>query len=253
MIEGEESMGRFQGRVAIVTGGGSGIGGATARRLADEGGTVFFADIDEAAAIAKAEAAGGACVGVRVDVGDLESVKQLHATVREKAGRLDILVNAAGTISVQPWDQMTIEGWRRTMRVNLDGVFLMCKASTDLMREGGYGRVVNIASDTLYMGPASMASYVASKGGVLAFTRSLATEMGKYGITANCVCPGLTDTAGIQSGPLKEAFDAVNARQAIKGRATPDDIVPSIAFLSSEEARWVTGQSLLANAGLVRN
>jgi NAD(P)-dependent dehydrogenase (short-subunit alcohol dehydrogenase family) len=246
-------MRRFEGRVAVVTGAGSGIGAVTAARLAREGAQVFFADLDGQAAIAKATDADGDCVGIQVDVGDPDSVQALHQAVRERAGKLDILINAAGTISVRPWDELTIEDWRRTMRVNLDGAFLMCKASTDLMREGGYGRVVNIASDTLYMGPARMAAYVASKGGVLTFTRALATEMGPYGITANCVCPGLTDTAGIQSGPLKEAFEVVNARQAIKGRAVPDDIVPSIAFLASEEAHWVTGQSLLANAGLVRN
>ncbi len=246
-------MNRYEGRVAIVTGAGSGIGAATAQRLASEGAKVFFADLDGQAATAKAAEAGSDCVGVQVDIGDPDSVLALHRVVLERAGKLDILINAAGTISVKPWDELTIEDWRRTMRVNLDGTFLMCKASTDLMREGGYGRVVNIASDTLYMGPPRMAAYVASKGGVLAFTSALATEMGAYGITANCVCPGLTDTAGIQSGPLKEAFDVVSGRQAIKGRAGPDDIVPSIVFLASEEAHWVTGQSLLANAGLVRN
>ena len=136
--------------------------------------------------------------------------------------------------------------------MNLDGLYLMCRASSDLMREGGYGRIVNIASNSIFAGTPNMAHYVAAKGGVFTFTRALATELGAYKITANSVAPGLTDTEGVQETPHKDAFEFVDMLQAIKGRGVPDDIVPAVAFLASEEAHWVTGHCLNADTGMVR-
>ena len=130
------------------------------------------------------------------------------------------------------------------MRVNLDGLYLMCRAGSDLMRKNGYGRIVNICSNSIFAGTPNMAHYVASKGGVITFTRALATELGGYKITVNSVCPGLTDTEGVQASPHKEAFGFVEMLQAIKGMGKPTDIVPAVAFLASEEAHWITGQTL---------
>jgi NAD(P)-dependent dehydrogenase (short-subunit alcohol dehydrogenase family) len=138
------------------------------------------------------------------------------------------------------------------MRVNLDGLYLMCRASSDLMRKNGYGRIVNICSNSIFAGTPNMAHYVASKGGVLTFTRALATELGGHKITANCVAPGLTDTEGVQKTPHKDAFGFVDMLQAIKGKGTPQDIVPAVAFLASEEAHWITGQTLAVDAGMIR-
>jgi NAD(P)-dependent dehydrogenase (short-subunit alcohol dehydrogenase family) len=138
------------------------------------------------------------------------------------------------------------------MRVNLDGLYLMCRASSALMRPRQYGRIVNISSNSIFAGTPNMAHYVASKGGVLAFGRALATELGADRITVNTVCPGLTDTEGVQLTPHKDAFDFVDMLQAIKGRATPADIVPAIAFLASPEAHWITGQALAVDAGMIR-
>jgi len=151
-----------------------------------------------------------------------------------------------------PWDQLTFEEWRRVMRVNLDGLYLMCRASSDLMRKNQYGRIVNISSNSIFAGTPNMAHYVASKGGVLTFTRALATELGAHKITANCVCPGLTETEGVQKTPHKEAFGFVDMLQAIKGKGMPQDIVPAVAFLASEEAHWITGQALAVDAGMIR-
>jgi NAD(P)-dependent dehydrogenase (short-subunit alcohol dehydrogenase family) len=120
------------------------------------------------------------------------------------------------------------------------------------MRQNGYGRIVNICSNSIFAGTPNMAHYVATKGGVMTFSRALATELGGYKITVNCVAPGLTDTEGVQASPHKEAFGFVEMLQAIKGVGTPADIAPAVAFLASEEAHWITGQTLAVDAGMVR-
>jgi len=245
-------MQRFQGRTAVVSGGARGIGAAIARRLGSEGATVAVADIDGAGAERTAESIGGPAFGFACDIGDPDSVAALHSAVMERTGRLDVLVNAAAIVPFVAWSELTFEEWRRVMRVNLDGLYLMCRAGSDLMRKGGYGRIVNICSNSIFAGTPNMAHYVASKGGVLTFTRALATELGADRITVNAVAPGLTDTEGVRLTPHKEAFELVEMLQAIKGRGTPDDIVPAVAFLASEEAHWITGQCLVSDAGMVR-
>lgn len=243
---------RFEGRVALVSGAAQGIGRAVAERLGAEGATVVAADILGKGAEAAAKAAGGKSFAVTCDIGDPEQVSALHRQVAQKAGKLDIQVNAAAIVPFVKWDELDFEEWRRIMRVNLDGLYLMCRAGSELMRRNGYGRIVNICSNSIFAGTPNMAHYVASKGGVLTFTRALATELGPYKITANCVAPGLTDTESVQASPHKEAFGFVEMLQAIKGVGKPNDIVPAIAFLASEEAHWITGQTLVSDAGMVR-
>jgi pyridoxal 4-dehydrogenase len=245
-------MDRFEGRVAIVTGAAQGIGRAIAERLAQERATVAVVDINGEGAEAVAKTIGGKAFAVTCDIGDPASVAVLHKAVIDKAGKLDVAVNAAAIVPFVPWDQLTFEEWRRVMRVNLDGLYLMCRASSDLMRKNAYGRIVNICSNSIFAGTPNMAHYVASKGGVLTFTRVLATELGAYKITANSVAPGLTDTEGVQKTPHKDAFGFVEMLQAIKGKGTPADIVPAVAFLASEEAHWITGQALAVDAGMIR-
>lgn len=246
-------MRRFEDRVAIVTGAARGIGRAIAERLASEGATVAVADIDEAGAQTTAEAIGGSSFAVACDVAEPDSVAALHTEVASRAGKLDVLVNAAAIVPFVAWNDLTFEEWRRVLRVNLDGLFLMCRASSDMMRPRQYGRIVNIASNSLYAGTPNMAHYVASKGGVLTFGRALATELGGDRITVNAICPGLTDTEGVQQTPHKDAFEFVEMLQAIKGIGTPADIVPAVAFLASEEAHWITGQALAVDAGMIRD
>lgn len=245
-------MRRFEGRVAIVTGAASGIGAAAAARLASEGATTVFVDIDGSAAAAKAEEAGGSALALQCDIAEPESVAALHREVLERCGKIDVLVNAAAQVPFVAWDDLTFEEWRRVLRVNLDGLYLMCRASSDAMRQTGYGRIVSISSNSIFAGTPNMAHYVASKGGVLTFSRALATELGAHKITVNCVCPGLTDTEGVRKTDHVNAFEFVDMLQAIKGRGIPEDIVPAIAFLASEEAHWITGQALTADAGMVR-
>ena len=163
-----------------------------------------------------------------------------------------MLVNVAAIVPFVKWDELTFEEWRRVMRVNFDGLYLMCRAGSDLMRKNNYGRIVNFGSNSIFAGTPNMAHYVATKGGVFSFSRALATELGGYKITVNTVLPGLTDTEGVQTTPHKEAFGFVDMLQAIKGKGVPADIVPAVAFLASEEAHWITGQALNVDAGMVR-
>jgi NAD(P)-dependent dehydrogenase (short-subunit alcohol dehydrogenase family) len=245
-------MRRFEGRVAMVSGAAQGMGKAVALRLGAEGATVVAVDINGAGATATAQAIGGASIAASCDIGDEASVARLFETVSGKFGKLDVMVNVAAIVPFVKWDELTFTEWRRVLRVNLDGLYLMCRAGSDLMRKGGYGRIVNFSSNSIFAGTPNMAHYVASKGGVLTFTRALATELGPYKITANCICPGLIDTEGVQTTPHKDAFGFVEMLQAIKGRGVPTDVVPAAAFLASEEAHWITGQALNVDAGMVR-
>ena len=245
-------MNRFEGRVAVVSGAAQGMGKAVALRLAQEGATVIAADINGKGAEATAKEIGGKSFGQQTDIGEPASVKALFDAVAQKAGKLDVLVNVAAIVPFVKWDELTFEEWRRVARVNFDGLFLMCKAGSDLMRKNNYGRIVNFGSNSMLAGTPNMAHYVATKGGVFSFTRALATELGAYKITANTVMPGLIDTEGVQTTPHKDAFGFVDMLQAIKGKGVPADVVPAVAFLASEEAHWITGQALNVDAGMAR-
>lgn len=245
-------MKRFEGRVAVVSGAAQGMGKAVALRLGQEGATVACADINGKGAEATAKEIGGKSFGQQTDIGDPAAVSALFKAVEQKCGKLDVLVNVAAIVPFVKWDELTFEEWRRVARVNFDGLFLMCKAGSDLMRKNNYGRIVNFGSNSILAGTPNMAHYVATKGGVFSFTRALATELGGYKITANTVMPGLTDTEGVQTTPHKDAFGFVDMLQAIKGKGVPADIVPAVAFLASEEAHWITGQALNVDAGMAR-
>jgi pyridoxal 4-dehydrogenase len=242
---------KLEGRVAIVTGAGQGIGRAIAEKLREEGASVIVADKNEETA-AKTAAEIGAVAQV-TDVSREDEVNALAAAAVERFGKIDILVNDAAIVPFVPWEELDFAEWRRVMSVNIDGVFLTCKAVYPHMKEANYGRIVNIASNVVVAGTPNMAHYVAAKGGVFAFTRSLATEVGRYGITVNAVAPGLTASEGVLAGPHAEAFDFVVSLQAIPRRAVPADIAPAVAFLASEEAHWITGSMLVADGGHTRH
>ena len=171
-------MKRFVGRVALVSGAAQGMGKAVALRLGEEGATVVAVDINGEGAASTAKALGGASLGVGCDIGDEAAVAKLFQTVAGKFGKLDVLVNVAAIVPFVKWDELTFTEWRRVLRVNLDGLYLMCRAGSDMMRKNGYGRIVNFSSNSIFAGTPNMAHYVASKGGVLTFTRALATELG---------------------------------------------------------------------------
>jgi pyridoxal 4-dehydrogenase len=241
-------MGKLDDRVAIVTGAGQGIGKAIADKLADEGATVVVADIKGAE---EAAPAGG--IGLTIDVSREDDVRRMVDETLSAYGKLDVLVNDAAIVPFTAWDDIDFAEWRRIMAVNLDGTFLCCHYGHKPMREAGYGRIVNLASNVVLAGTPNLAHYVASKGGIFAFTRALARELGQYGITVNSVAPGLTETEGVMAGGHAESFEFVQMLQCIPRRGVATDIAPAVAFLASEEAGWITGQMLVSDAGMSHN
>ncbi len=243
---------KLKDRVAVVTGAAQGIGYAIAEKLDAEGATVVVADINaEGAEQAAAKLERGQAV--EVDVSSEDSVGSMVAGVVDAHGRIDALVNNAAIVPFIPWEDVDLAHWRKIIDTNLTGVYLCTRAAWEPMRDAGYGRIVNIASNTVLAGTPNMAAYVAAKGGVWSFTRALATEVGGSGITVNAVAPGLTATEGALDSPHKEAFDFVQSLQAIPRRGESADIAPTVAFLCSEEAAWVTGQMIAVDGGHTRH
>lgn len=240
----------FDGKVAVVTGGASGIGAATVRLFHQCGARVVIADRDAAAGEALAAELEEARF-VATDVADYDSVAALMASARDWAGRIDILCNNAGTGSLSPIADLPVEDWRRVLAVNLDGVFHGCKAVIPVMRAQGGGAIVNTASASGLAGDFGFAAYNAAKAGVINLTRTAAIDHARDGIRVNAVCPGPVDTpilAGIAAIPgLRAQWDAC----VPMGRfAQAAEIAKVIAFLASEAASYVTGIALPVDGGL---
>jgi pyridoxal 4-dehydrogenase len=242
---------KLEGRVAIVTGAAQGIGRAIAEKLREEGGAVAVVDLNREGARSVADALDG--LAITADISREEDCARMAGEALERFGKIDVLVNAAAIVPFVAWDEVDFAYWRRLLSVNLDGAYLVSRAVEGPMREAGYGRIVHIASNAFMAGTPNMGPYLAAKGGVVGLTRALATELGKYGITANAVAPGITRTEGCLATPHRDSFDFVQALQAIPRHGLPEDIAPAAAFLASEESGWITGQVLVADAGHIRN
>lgn len=245
-------MGRLQGRTAIVTGAGRGIGRAIAEKLAAEGAVLVAADIDEAAARQTAADLGGDALGIRTDVTSRESVVATVGKTLARFGRIDVLVNNAGWDVAGPFVDSDPADWDRIMAVNLYGVLHACHAVLPVMAAQKSGAVVNIGSDAGRVGSSGEAVYSAAKGGVIAFTKTLAREQARYRVRANCVCPGPTDTALFASmgGDDPKLREALVRAIPFRRLAEPADIAAVVAFLASDEAGFVTGQTVSVSGGL---
>jgi pyridoxal 4-dehydrogenase len=239
-------------RVAIVTGAAQGIGRAIAEKLDAEGARVVIADLNLEGAEQAASALDNGDA-LEVDVSSEGSVAAMVDKVLADHGRVDALVNNAAIVPFIAWDDVDLAHWQKIIDTNLTGVYLCSRAVWPPMRDAGYGRIANVASNTVMAGTPNMAAYVAAKGGVWGFTRALATEVGAQGITVNAVAPGLTASDGVLASPHAEAFDFVQSLQAIPRRGEPADIAPTVAFLCSEEAAWVTGQMIVVDGGHTRH
>jgi pyridoxal 4-dehydrogenase len=240
------------GQTALVTGAARGLGYAAARRLGADGARVALLDRDEealAAAVKGLAADGIDAFSFAADVTDEQGVRAGVAALLAAEGRIEVLVNNAGIYPHLPFEELTYAEWRHVLATNLDSVFLCTHAVYPAMRQHGYGRIVNISSATFFIGYPGLAAYVASKGGIIGFTRALASEAGPHGITVNAVTPGLIATEGVLGGEEAGLFDEIVPEQALPRRGEPEDIAECIAYLAGPAAGFITGQTINVDGG----
>jgi len=245
--------GRLAGRVAIVTGGARGIGEAYCRVLASEGAAVCIADILDGEAVAASIAnAGGRAIAVKCDVADAKSVQAMVAATIAAFGKVDILVNNAAifaAIRLKPFMEISSEEWDRVMAVNVRGIFECTKAVVPDMRKRGYGKVINIASGTVFKGIPNIMHYVTSKSAVIGMTRCMARELGDDGIRVNSLAPGLTLSEGVkENGDWSAQMIASNAAtRALKREMVPEDLLGTVVYLAAADSDFMTGQCMVVD------
>ena len=241
------------GRVAVVTGGGSGIGRSIALHLGRDGADVALFDIDQSAAetvAGEVRALGRRALPLRVDVSRRPEVSAAAAQVRERLGRVHILINNAGIASFVPLLVMSEEEWDRMIAVHLKGTFNCTRALAQDMVDAKWGRVVCISSVGGLRGGPSLTHYAAAKAGVIGFAKALAIELGPHGVTVNAIAPGMIDTPLLaRSGVPQAILDFARTQTPVRRLGTPDDIAAACAYLVSEEASFTTGQVLSPNGG----
>ena len=243
----------YHGRVALVTGGGRGIGKGIAMRLGDAGANVVIGDVDRVLAEQTAEELGkgfGRAIAVQVDVTQEESIATAVKMVLKEFGKIDILINNAGIMFRTRILDISLEEWAETLLVNLTGPFLFTQAVLPSMKKNGYGRIVNISSSAgRSVSTLGGAHYTASKAGLLGFTRAVAKEVAASGITVNAVCPGLIDTQMARDTTTKKELEMFLESFPIKRLGLPEEIGDLVLFLCSEKASYITGASIDINGG----
>ena len=246
------------GRVVIVTGAAIGNGQAFAAEFARLGAQVVLADVIEPReTVEKLRAVPNTLepLVLEVDVTSEEKTREMAAAVKSRFGRIDVLVNNAGIYDEEPFELLTLEAWKRVLDVNLTGLFLTTKAVLPVMKRQGSGRIINLSSNTIWLGTPYLVHYVTSKMGVVGFTRALASEIGKYGITVNAITIGLTATQRPPGTRLTQGsiLEHVLPPQAIERAETPEDIASIVSFLASDASGIITGQTINVDGGVARH
>lgn len=248
-------------KVAVITGAAKGIGQAFAKRLAEDGVHIAIADVVPGNETAKiVEQAGRQALVCSCDVTSQQSVAAMAADVQKKFGRCDILINCAGVYPQRAFDDMSFDDWKRVLSINLDSCFLVSKQFVPGMKQRGWGRIVNLASSTLGSVVTGFVHYMSSKGGIVGFTRALASELGPHGITVNAISPGLTRSPGTLArtprpgfADMEGEFAHAASMQAIKRIEVPEDLAGTVSYLTSDDAAFITGQTLNVDGGRVRS
>ena len=245
-------------KVVIVTGAAIGNGQAFARAFAERGDQVVLADINDASGTIDSIAALDNVkepLYLRTDVTSESDTREMARVVKDRFGRVDVLVNNAGLYDEEPFELLSLEAWKQVLDVNLTGLFLATKAVLPVMRSHGGGRIINMSSNTVWLGTPYLVHYVTSKMGVIGFTRALAGEVGKYGITVNAVTIGLTATQRPPGTRLTQGniLEHLLPPQAIERAETPEDIASIVLFLASEASGIITGQTINIDGGVARH
>lgn len=243
---------RLEGKTAIVTGAGRGLGKGIALKLAKEGASVVVSDVMEENAkqtVEEIESAGGRALAVVSNVADLEDVNKLYETTLNVYKKLDIVVNNAGINRDAMLHKMTVEQWNQVISVNLTGVFYMTQAAAKIMREQESGSIINISSAS-WLGNIGQANYAAAKAGVVGLTKTASRELAKKGVTCNAICPGFIETDMTRSVPEK-VWDIMVSKIPMGRAGKPEDVANMIAFLASDEARYITGEVINVGGGMI--
>jgi 3-oxoacyl-[acyl-carrier protein] reductase len=247
---------RLEGKVAIVTGGGRGLGKAFCLKLAEEGAKVVMVDvIDTAAAVKDIRDRNGSAIGLKVDVSKEEDTQRMAKETVAKFGRIDVLVNNAAIfygLGRKSFQDISTEEWDRLMAVNVKGQWLCAKAVAPEMKKQGKGKIINIASNVAFTAHAGFLHYLTSKAAILGLTKGLAGELGEYGICVNAVCPGMAMTEARRLYTTDAvALERAQKEQLIKRVVQPEDLVGIVAFLASDESDIMTGQTVVVDGGWI--
>ncbi|MEQ6903340.1 SDR family NAD(P)-dependent oxidoreductase [Nocardioides sp. YIM 152588] len=246
--------GRLEGRRCLVTGAAGGLGRTFCSALAAEGARVAGLDLADLGGTGDAvAAAGGRLTAVRADVTDPEQVQDAVDSAAAGLGGLDTVVNNAGVYPLVPFEATDFAQWRRIMAVNLDGLFLVTRAALPHLRRAPFGRIVNVASAVVWLGPPGMVAYTASKSGMVGFTRALASELGPEGITVNAMTPGMIATETAVATGVTRDLDRVVGGQAVPRAERPEDLVSTLLFLVDEGSSFVTGSAVNVDGGFAKH
>jgi len=239
-----------QDRVVVITGAAGGMGSVLVDRFLANGDTVVATDRKEALEILRAKVGANAkLVTLEADISKEEDCARVAAAARDKAGRVDVLINCAGYFPIVAFEKMTTEQWRQTIDINLTGNFLMTHVMLPLMKGRAWGRIINFGSASVFEGVPGQAHYVAAKAGIVGLTRSLAREVGDYGITVNVITPGLTVTKAVKDSFPAEVLETQRNARALKRDEQAEDLVGAVFFLASPDADFITGQTINVDGG----